>query len=38
MATEGKNADYVKMGEDLIKSIRKPAAVAPATEPKKKKK
>lgn len=38
MATEGKNADYVKMGEDLIKSIRKPATVAPATEPKKKKK
>ncbi|MFM6983287.1 MAG: DUF2911 domain-containing protein [Chitinophagaceae bacterium] len=38
MATEGKNADYVKMGEDLIKSIRKPAVVAPATEPKKKKK
>lgn len=38
MATEGKNADYVKMGEDLIKTIRKPAAIAPATEPKKKKK
>lgn len=38
MATEGKNADYVKMGEDLIKSIRKPAVVAPATEPRKKKK
>lgn len=38
MATEGKNADYVKMGEDLIKTIRKPATIAPATEPKKKKK
>jgi len=38
LATEGKNADYVRMGEDLIKSIRKPAVVAPATEPKKKKK
>ena len=38
LATEGKNADYVRMGEDLIKSIRKPAVVAPAIEPKKKKK
>lgn len=38
LATEGKNADYVKMGEDLIKSIRKPATAAPVTEPKKKKK
>ena len=37
LATEGKNADYVKMAEDMIKSIRKPAAVV-VPEPKKKKK
>jgi len=37
LATEGKNADYVKMAEDMIKSIRKPAAVVvPETKKKKK--
>jgi len=39
MATEGKNADYVKMGQEMIAKIRKPA-VTPmeATDKKKKKK
>lgn len=39
MATEGKNADYVKMGQDMIAKIRKPAVVpVEATDKKKKKK